>query len=638
LLIPGAALAGAAAMQTFKLATEGFGEAIGAGLTGDMEAFAEATGKMHPEMAAAARAAVAFKPQIDALKSSVQGAFWDDFADGVTALGDNLLPVVARGMTDVATQLGAMTDSAMRAASTPFFSGAVGSIFQSTAGFLREAHMAAGNLLTGLVGIGQIGATYLPALGESIGGVAARFSAWVRSIEGQNQIRAWIDQGIAAFSQLSQIVGNIGSTLGSVFTGLGGSIDDPLAKVVLFTQKLAELAASPGAQQALTALGVAAQAAGLLMGSVFLAALQAMFPIIIALSPLLTTIATTLASWAPVLGPLVVAAYAFSQAISLVTTVMGAYRAVMALSLATTIATVATTVGGWVAMAASAVASAAVMAASWLIAFAPAILVGALIVGLVALVVANWDTIKAATIAVWNAVSSFVVSAWNAIKSAAVAVWNGIVSAVTAAGSAIVSGVRSFVSGAVSAIAGLALLPVRVLGYFVQMVTGGRVQGEQLVNMVRQIPSRIMSIFSSAGSWLVNAGRSIIQGLWNGISSMINWVVGQVSAAMGRIRALFPFSPAKEGPFSGRGYTTYSGQALMQDFGKGITSATPAVTGATSNVLSGAHAALSAPTRTAAAAAGGGRVEITVAPGGDDKVASLINYLARTGKLNARMA
>ncbi|MCL7660572.1 hypothetical protein M8360_34925, partial [Klebsiella pneumoniae] len=40
-----------------------------------------------------------------------------------------------------------------------------------------------------------------------------------------------------------------------------------------------------------------------------------------------------------------------------------------------------------------------------------------------------------------------------------------------------------------------------------------------------------------------------------------------------RIRNFFPFSPAKEGPFSGKGYTLYSGRALTSDFAKGMSMA-----------------------------------------------------------------
>ena len=46
-----------------------------------------------------------------------------------------------------------------------------------------------------------------------------------------------------------------------------------------------------------------------------------------------------------------------------------------------------------------------------------------------------------------------------------------------------------------------------------------------------------------------------------------------VSGGLDALRGFFPFSPATYGPFSGRGYTTYSGLALMGDFGKSISGA-----------------------------------------------------------------
>jgi len=51
-----------------------------------------------------------------------------------------------------------------------------------------------------------------------------------------------------------------------------------------------------------------------------------------------------------------------------------------------------------------------------------------------------------------------------------------------------------------------------------------------------------------------------------------------------------------------------------------------------------AKAAMRTPAATSGASGGATRIELVVAPGGDDKVASLINFLARTGKLNARVA
>lgn len=93
---------------------------------------------------------------------------------------------------------------------------------------------------------------------------------------------------------------------------------------------------------------------------------------------------------------------------------------------------------------------------------------------------------------------------------------------------------------------------------------------QAVLSTVRSLPASIRSVFSNAGSLLVNAGRNIIQGLTRGIRNAIGGAVDAVRGGVQRIRNLLPFSPAKDGPLSGSGYTLFSGQALMGDFGKGI--------------------------------------------------------------------
>ena len=74
----------------------------------------------------------------------------------------------------------------------------------------------------------------------------------------------------------------------------------------------------------------------------------------------------------------------------------------------------------------------------------------------------------------------------------------------------------------------------------------------------------------------------------------VGWVGDQVSGALSQIRSLFPFSPAKRGPFSGHGYTTYSGRALMEDFGASIARAGASAVSAAMGVMSDVSAAFRA--------------------------------------------
>ncbi|MBF0895045.1 MAG: tape measure protein [Atopobium sp.] len=90
------------------------------------------------------------------------------------------------------------------------------------------------------------------------------------------------------------------------------------------------------------------------------------------------------------------------------------------------------------------------------------------------------------------------------------------------------------------------------------------------VDFVKSIPDKIKSFFSNAGDWLVNSGKALLDGFAKGIRDAVSTVTSAASNALGAVRKLFPFSPAKKGPFSGHGYTTYSGRALMRDFARGI--------------------------------------------------------------------
>lgn len=613
LLVPAAALAAAAATNTWKLATAGFGEAMSAGLAGDTAAFTEATKDMAPEMQAAAKSVATFRPEVDALKKAVQGNFWSEFSGEITRVGKTYLPIMHDGLGTISQDLGGMAFSALQATRTPLFTGAVTSILDGTSGALGNMRDAGADVLSGFAVLGGAGAQYLSGLGTGVGSLAERFAGWAARAVESGRFFDWVDGAIAGIRQLGEIGGNVGSVIGSVFRGLGGDTTSFLGPVSEVTARMAELAASTQGQAAIQALGEAMRAAGTLTSSVFLSALQVLLPVIIALSPLVTTVATTLAGWAPVLGPLVVAGYAFAQMLTLVRGGLTLYNTAMTLAKSQTVIAAATKIGAWTMMAAQAMARAVVMAAAWVVAMGPVGWVIAAVVGLVALVVANWDRVKGATVAAWNAVSSAVSSAWAAVKgavsSAASAVvgalssaWNTVRSTAVAAWNGLVGAIRSGISTA--------------------------------LGVVRALPGQILGVLGNLGSLLVNAGRSLIEGLWRGIQGAIGWVKGMIGGALSSIRNLFPFSPAREGPFSGTGYTTYSGQALMQDFGEGIRSSQAGVRSAASSVLGGAQASLAG--GGAAGAAGGGRLQLVVAPGGDSALATLIMRMVRTGQIQIK--
>lgn len=169
-----------------------------------------------------------------------------------------------------------------------------------------------------------------------------------------------------------------------------------------------------------------------------------------------------------------------------------------------------------------------------------------------------WEGIKAIASTVWNGIKNIVSSVINAIsgiissvlgtiKGAWDSCWNGIKGAFTA----IWNGIKSGASSGINAV--------------YSVVTG--------------IKDKILGFFAGAGSWLVESGKSILNGLKDGIMGAIGSVTSTISGALKGIRDLFPFSPAKEGPFSGHGWVLYSGISIAEALGEGFARAVPGAVG-----------------------------------------------------------
>lgn len=114
---------------------------------------------------------------------------------------------------------------------------------------------------------------------------------------------------------------------------------------------------------------------------------------------------------------------------------------------------------------------------------------------------------------------------------------------------------------------------------------------------------RVKGAFSNASSWLWSSGRAIIQGLIDGVKSMTGAAGEAVSGVLSYVRQYLPFSPAKLGPFSGKGWTLYSGKAIVSALAEGMRSERDWLERATQGVLAPVQASLAGVDVAVAAAA-----------------------------------
>ncbi len=182
---------------------------------------------------------------------------------------------------------------------------------------------------------------------------------------------------------------------------------------------------------------------------------------------------------------------------------------------------------------------------------------------------------------------------WEGIKSLLSTVWNGMGRIVEQA----TGTVKGIIDSALGAIKGIWQSAWDLLGSLLNSAWNGIVSAvsggnEDVMAVLGDLPGRITGFFSDAGSWLLDSGRALMDGFADGIRGAISSVVSTVSGAVSKVREYFPFSPAKKGAFSGHGYTTYSGKALMGGLGEGIEGAVPSVVSTTADALSSVRDAL----------------------------------------------
>lgn len=163
------------------------------------------------------------------------------------------------------------------------------------------------------------------------------------------------------------------------------------------------------------------------------------------------------------------------------------------------------------------------------------------------------------------------------------------------------------------------------------------------VDFVKSMPGKIKDGLGNLGGLLVDSGKALIGGFIDGIKGMIGGAKDAVGGVLKAIGDFFPHSPAKVGPFSGRGYTTHSGKALIGDFAGAIRAGRDQVAEAAGYALGGADfsvssvAGLSVPTtpEPVAVAATAQSTEGATAQNAE-VLSQLVDVLSRLGAVDER--
>lgn len=158
-------------------------------------------------------------------------------------------------------------------------------------------------------------------------------------------------------------------------------------------------------------------------------------------------------------------------------------------------------------MAAQAMANAVRMAAAWVVAMGPIGWITTAVIGIVALIIANWDKVKAFTIKAWGAISNFLKGLWEGIKKVSSSVWGGI---------------KGFITG---------------------VWNGIKKAATTIWNGIKTYFTTVFKVYKTIFTTVWNTIKKVVTAVWNGLkntaSSVWNGIKSFFSTVLGGIKNFF---------------------------------------------------------------------------------------------------
>jgi phage-related minor tail protein len=191
------------------------------------------------------------------------------------------------------------------------------------------------------------------------------------------------------------------------------------------------------------------------------------------------------------------------------------------------------------------------------------------------IVIAAWNGIKAAGSAVFGWLGTYVPMVFEKVKAVAMVVWGFI---------------SGYIRMQINIVLGIVRGVIAVYTFFRDAFNraNSAVVGAvtSLIGYVRGVPGRILGALGNVGSLLYNAGRQVIQGIINGIRSMLGALGNIMSEAMSKVAGFLPGSPVKTGPLRVLN-DGYAGKQIGHMIVGGIDDVSPRLQAAVSGALSG---------------------------------------------------
>lgn len=275
-------------MGTLKIATEGFGEAVSAALTGDLEEIFATFSELTPAARSAAVSVFELRKRIDALKDSVQENFFQPVAAQFGQFARQATEVAESGLPRISTELGKIAGEFLKVANSGSFFPGLRTLIDETVSGLQRWEGVTGAAANALGDLFSVGAQFSGDLIAGVGVLIQRTSEWISTAAGTGELQLRLQAALDTFSQLGRIIGNVRDIFGAFFSSAQEAGANFLGVLENLTERLAIFLNSDAGSESLTALMTAGSTAATILGDTVGALLPVVGQLVLTLSEGLT--------------------------------------------------------------------------------------------------------------------------------------------------------------------------------------------------------------------------------------------------------------------------------------------------------------------------------------------------------------
>lgn len=185
-------------------------------------AAAAALNNLAPGAAEFVKTLVGMREQFRGLRTDVQQALFAGLSDEIKTLVENDLPILDRGLTNVATGINQNFVQLFRSLGSTQSQGLLDRILGNSAEAQKRFTAAIDPIVHSIGTLTGGSSDALPRIADGIGKVADRFDNFITEADKDGRLAKWIDEGIDGFTSMGNTLLNVGGIFTALTKAAGG--------------------------------------------------------------------------------------------------------------------------------------------------------------------------------------------------------------------------------------------------------------------------------------------------------------------------------------------------------------------------------------------------------------------------------